>query len=190
MDPNSGSEVEPDEDVEEDISLRPLLNPSNVVAEDINELKLTEASELMRLDAEEDQAIRTIAAGEVDVLYFDWCADIKNFEGVREEFTGSSGPTFDHSGLSPLQVFEEIWDTNIIDLIVTETNRYANNLKSKRSGKLTSRMKRWKDVDREEMWQFLTILLLQSVVVNNVEREYWYPSNEQMRIGDFGKIMP
>lgn len=85
-----------------------------------------------------------------------------------------SGPTFDHSGMSPLQVFEEIWDTNIIDLMVTETNRYAHNLKSKRSERLMSRMKRWKDVNREEMWQFLTILLLQSVVVvvNNVEREY------------------
>lgn len=99
MDPNSGSEVEPDEDVKEDCSLRPLLNPRNVVAEDIDDLNFTEVSELMLLDAEEDQAIRNIAAGEVDVLHFDWCADINNFKGVREEFTGLSGPTFDHSGM-------------------------------------------------------------------------------------------
>lgn len=75
--------------------MHPLLNPRHVdAAADINELNPTEELELMRLDAEEDQAIRNIAAGEVYVLYFDWNADFNHFEGVREEFTGLSGPTF------------------------------------------------------------------------------------------------
>lgn len=32
--------------------------------------------------------------------------------------------------------------------------------------------------------------VLESLVVNNVEREYWYPSVEELRVGDFSQIMP
>ncbi|CAB3224882.1 unnamed protein product [Arctia plantaginis] len=157
--------------------------------EDAQEPCPTELNELLQLDSTEDQAIRNMAAGDMDVLSFNWCADYNNFEGVQEEFSGPSGPTFDHSGMSPLQVFQQIWDTNIIDHIVNETNRYARQLFLKQKCNWT-RLSRWKDVTSDEFRRFLSILMLPSVIVNNVEREYWYPRSAFLQTGDCRKIMP
>ncbi|CAK1553248.1 unnamed protein product [Leptosia nina] len=176
---SSGSEM----DVEEENLLK------NAIAKDLDEPNPTEAVELMRLDAEEDQAIRGMVESDADVLNFDWSSKYKNFEGVREAFSGPSGPTFNTSGMSPLRVFEQIWNTSIIDHIVTETNNYARQLQDQRAQKRSSRISRWKEATREEIWRFLSILMLQSLVVNNVEKEYWYPSNDHLRIGNFNKIM-
>lgn len=116
-------------------------------------------TELLQLDSTEDQAIRNMAA-----------ADYNNFQGVQEEFSGPLGPTFDHSGMFPLQVFQQIWETNVIDYYYNETNRYARQLFLKQKCNWT-RLSRWKDVTSDEFWRFLPILMLQSVIVNNVERE-------------------
>ncbi|CAB3262184.1 unnamed protein product [Arctia plantaginis] len=51
-------------------------------------------------------------------------------------------------------------------------------------------MSRWKDTTSDEMWRFLSVLMIQSLVVTNVEREYWYPKYKQLRIGEIGDIMP
>lgn len=73
--------------------------------------------------------------------------------------------------------------------IVRETNRYGNEMLS-RNEKPNSRLCRWKDVTNDDMLAFFTIVMLQSLVVNNVEREYWYPKNDELKIGDFKAIMP
>ncbi|CAB3233205.1 unnamed protein product [Arctia plantaginis] len=179
---NSGSEIDEEENVVDRLI-------GCTTGEDAQEPCPTELNELLQLDSTEDQAIRNMAAGDMDVLSFNWCADYKNFEGVQEEFSGPSGPTFDHSGMSPLQVFQQIWDTNIIDHIVNETNRYARQLFLKQKCNWT-RLSRWKDVTSDEFRRFLSILMLQSVIVNNVEREYWYPRSAFLQTGDFRKIMP
>ncbi|CAB3251774.1 unnamed protein product [Arctia plantaginis] len=179
---NSGSEIDEEENVVDRLI-------GCTTGEDAQESCPTELNELLQLDSTEDQAIRNMAAGDMDVLSFNWCADYNNFEGVQEEFSGPSGPTFDHSGMSPLQVFQQIWDTNIIDHIVNETNRYARQLFLKQKCNWT-RLSRWKDVTSDEFWRFLSNLMLQSVIVNNVEREYWYPRSAFLQIGDCRKIKP
>lgn len=84
-------------------------------------------------------------------------------------------------GLTPLQLFNQIWDDNILDHIVRETNRYAHQLQLHKSVMVSSRMSRWRNTTKEEILRFFTVIMLQSLVVNNVEREYWHPKNEQLR---------
>ncbi|XP_045782915.1 piggyBac transposable element-derived protein 4-like [Maniola jurtina] len=140
------------------------------------------------LDAENDVRLRALTESE-DFLNFDWRGNADNFKGVREEFIGPSGPTFDISGLTPLEIFEKIWDTDIIAHIVRETNKYGRQLQLNNASKLGSRLSRWKDTTEDEIWTFFGIIMLQSLVVNNVEREYWYPKLEELRVGNFGELM-
>ncbi|XP_023947424.2 piggyBac transposable element-derived protein 4-like [Bicyclus anynana] len=152
-----------------------------------NDVNDTLVEDVARLGACEDIALRALTEDN-DLLHFDWRGDIDNFKGERETFTASAGPTFDVTGQTPFGVFSKIWDAQIIDLIVRETNRYASRaLRVSTSG---ARISQWKDTSAEEIWRFLAILMLQSLVVNNVDREYWYPKFKQLRIGEFDKIMP
>ncbi|CAB3245029.1 unnamed protein product [Arctia plantaginis] len=89
---NSGSEIDEEENVVDRLI-------GCTTGEDAQKPCPTELNELLQLDSTEDQAIRNMAAGDMDVLSFNWCADYNNFEGVQEEFSGPSGPTFDHSVL-------------------------------------------------------------------------------------------
>lgn len=112
------------------------------------------------------------------------------FEGVREVFTVSStGPTFENADLTPLEVFLKIWDTDIIAHIVRETNRYGGEM-LRRNVNSNTRLKRWKDVTDDDIKTFFAIIMLQSLVINNVEREYWYPKLDVLQIGNFKAIMP
>lgn len=57
-----------------------------------------------------------------------------------------------------MRVFETIWDTSIIDHIETETNKDATKLQSRKT--LASRISRWNKTTREEIWRFISILML------------------------------
>lgn len=111
------------------------------------------------MGAQADVALRVMAdPADDDVLFFDWHCDFNQFEGVREVFTGPSGPTFDVTGLTPLEVFQKIWDSCIIDHIVTETNRYARQM-LEGALKANFRVSRWRDTTAEEIWRFLTVIM-------------------------------
>ncbi|XP_045783278.1 piggyBac transposable element-derived protein 4-like [Maniola jurtina] len=189
IDDNVGSDIDEDADVDDliDISVR-----QRNVFEFPTEFDGSEDPGLVEavheLDAENDVRLRALTESE-DFLNFDWRGNADNFKGVREEFIGPSGPTFDISGLTPLEIFEQIWDTNIVAHIVRETNKYGRQLQLNNASKLSSRLSRWKDTTEDEIWTFFGIIMLQSLVVNNVEREYWYPKLEELRVGNFGELM-
>lgn len=92
------------------------------------------------IDRQDDCALRE--SSQEDLLIFDWSHDPQVFVGVRENFTGPAGPTFPIEGMSPFQVFSKIWDGDIINLIVDETNKYAANLVSSSIPQF-SRMRKW-----------------------------------------------
>ena len=54
-----------------------------------------------------------------------------------------------------IEIFNQFFDDNIIEMMVTETNRYAQQIVSSRQIRRSSRMNRWKDITREEMKTFL-----------------------------------
>lgn len=188
IEPGEGSDVDPDDIV--DISLKPgdiHEYPMDFVS--FSEHEVVEA--VQELDDAADEALRNVVGNEVDLLHFDWRGETDNFGGVRESFTvPSTGPTFDNAELTPVEVFDKIWDADIIAHIVRETNRYGAELvRLTIPSNPNSRLRRWKDVTGDEIRRFLAVLMLQSLVINNVEREYWYPMLVELRIGNFKDIM-
>ncbi len=63
----------------------------------------------------------------------------------------------------PLDYFQQLWPNSLVDVLVTETNRYAR-------GKGVSN---WVDVDRVEMWTFLGIILSMGIHKLPRVRNYW-----------------
>ncbi|KAJ8963793.1 hypothetical protein NQ314_005373 [Rhamnusium bicolor] len=79
-------------------------------------------------------------------------------------FTANSGVQVNNLN-SVLQIFENFFDNNIIDLIVTETNRFAIQYIAKNSEtiKQQSRVRKWKQTDSNEIRTLIGLLILQGV---------------------------
>jgi hypothetical protein len=79
-----------------------------------------------------------VAHAEVEVFSsrFVW-DDIDSFSASREVFCGVCGPQFDTAELDVVSAFESIFDISLVQLIVDETNRYAQQEISKMARPLT-----------------------------------------------------
>ncbi|XP_026325198.1 piggyBac transposable element-derived protein 4-like isoform X2 [Hyposmocoma kahamanoa] len=149
-----------------DICPSPTLLPINMIP--------TVAADLQRADSGDDKALRGIASPEF--LNFDWRKEPEIFRGVREVFTGTPGPTCSISLIdTPFKAFLSIWDPPIIDLIVRETNQYAQQIldKEKFCFKTYSRYKTWTPTDANEMLTFFAILIFHSLSTRPVEQDYF-----------------
>ncbi|VVC89859.1 unnamed protein product, partial [Leptidea sinapis] len=189
IEPGEDSEVDSDEIL--DISLKPRhIDEYPMDFDSIAELEVAE--EVQELDDAADESIRNMVRLEADLLHFDWLGEPDNFEGVREVFTvPCTGPTFNNAELTPVEIFLKIWDADILAHIVLETNRYGAELMNLTMPlKPGSRLSRWKDVTVDEIRRFLAILMLQSLIINNVEREYWYPALEDLKIDNASLPVP
>ncbi|KAJ8736812.1 hypothetical protein PYW07_000083 [Mythimna separata] len=98
----------------------------NATTEPACDADMTELeTEVLRTEDEiNDQVLRDIVPSN-DYYTFDWKKDRANFTGRREAFTGLSGPTFDITDKTPVDIFYKMFDTHFIDRLCTETNRYA-----------------------------------------------------------------
>lgn len=96
----------------------------------------------------------------------------------RFQFLPSPGKTFhvEDPG-DPLQYFEVLLDDQLIDLMVTETNRYAAQFLSCNRLKPHSRFASWVPVTTGEMRVFLSLLLLQGVIQKPEQTMYWSQNN-------------
>lgn len=108
---------DPGSDIEEldDMSTR-----SDAV--DLEDLPPTLTRMLNEMDSRDDSALRQLAS-DPDMVHFEWSSNPEKFVGQKETFVGKAGPTFSVDGLSPLDIFKRIWDNDIIDVIVRESNR-------------------------------------------------------------------
>lgn len=130
---------------------------------------------LSHVDELNDAAIKNIASE--DLLSFDWSSDPDTFQGVRETFTGVAGPTFDMSCVqNPVDVFLLIWDVEIVDLIVRETNLYADHVISSSDLSRRSRLKSWTPTTREEMLVFFAFMMYQGICPLPLDKDYFKTS--------------
>lgn len=94
----------------------------------------------------------------------------------REPFSQiNSGPKV--SFANPYEAFTAIWDREIIELIVRETNIYAQQLAASmlvnNSIKPKSRITRWQDTNVTEIYTYLAIVMAMGLVVKSRLEEYW-----------------
>ncbi|XP_063899173.1 uncharacterized protein LOC110380711 isoform X2 [Helicoverpa armigera] len=173
-------------DNDSDIDLDPHFNENdgifvpvmrNATTEPACDADMTELeTHVLRTEDEiNDQALRDIIP--TNDYTFDWKKDKPIFTGRREAFTGSSGPTFDITDKTPVDIFDKIFDTSFIDRLCTETNRYAeqkiDRLKEQNKLLPTSRLHRWTPTDRSEMITFLAVLVLQGLYPIPEEEKYF-----------------
>lgn len=89
-------------------------------------------------------------------------------------FTGSPGLKTNIAGLKePIDYFSLYFDDEIVDYIVIETNRFADQFLERNELTPSSRVQDWKETNSSEIRVFLAILLYEGVVQKPVEGWYW-----------------
>ncbi|XP_067125019.1 piggyBac transposable element-derived protein 4-like [Centruroides vittatus] len=99
----------------------------------------------------------------------------------RFPFTGNPGCRFNINNVDPLAFFKLFFDLHLVNLIVSETNRYA--LQQPRSSR-----HQWEPVTVGEIYTFLAICILQGIVKKPDERMYW-STNDLFFTPIFPKLM-
>lgn len=114
-------------------------------------------------------------------------AKIPKIEGIRHWISGAFEPrlfSFDetNSGICehmrnenelPLYWFECFFDTRLMDVIVGETNRYHESIPVANDSNNRKHQKDWVPVHRKELYRFLALVMLMSVVKKATLKCYW-----------------
>lgn len=121
-----------DSDIDEDIDYDDCISQPTVASRNIeNELDVhalnVEQEEILRVEKEvDDNFLREAADTETD-FDFAWTSNRTTFTGKRERYTGSPGPTFPVTeDMTPVDIFNHMFDDDFFEILVTETNRYAD----------------------------------------------------------------
>jgi len=89
-------------------------------------------------------------------------------------FIGNPGPKFTMADdATVLDYFELFFDDVMLQIIVKETNRYAQQYMNKAVPKERSRCKKWTDTDEKELRLFFSVLFLQGIVKKPKQEYYW-----------------
>jgi hypothetical protein len=85
------------------------------------------------------------------------------------------GPQFDTADLDVISAFESIFNIALVQLIVDESNRYAQQEISKITRPLPfrSRIWKWVDVTLDEMYVILAIIMLTGIAQRPTLRSYY-----------------
>ncbi|XP_037875467.1 piggyBac transposable element-derived protein 4 isoform X4 [Bombyx mori] len=98
----------------------------------------------------------------------------------REPFSQISGPTV--SFTKPYEAFISIWDNEIMEVIVRETNIYALQVTTAmlENGNLYphSRITHWRDTNVNELYVYFAMVLAMGMVIKNRIDEYWNSSRD------------
>ncbi|CAH1955745.1 unnamed protein product [Acanthoscelides obtectus] len=105
-----------------------------------------------------------------------WSSTVKMLQ--RHQFTGKSGLLkniirFDGSdgNVRPVDIFLSFINNEVLELMVQETNRYAQQFLNNRQLRRSSRLRRWKNTDISEMKRFALLLKCWHFVDNNLHRD-------------------
>jgi len=91
---------------------------------------------------------------------------VNNYVEQRESFIIISGPQFYANGLTnAVDIFEQSFDKDIVQRIVTETSRYTEQFKNLRENIFSkwSRVNKWQPVTAEEIYVVLDLFMLMHI---------------------------
>lgn len=99
----------------------------------------------------------------------------------RSTYDPQVEPFSAHSGVSisipdtatPIEILKEFLTDELIAMIVTETNRYAEKYINSETVSSKSRVVGWKPITEEDMWNFLALTLLMGVSRKPSIPDYW-----------------
>lgn len=74
---------------------------------------------------------------------------------------------------APIDFYTLFVDENVLDFLVSETNRYAHQIINSRILSKCSRLKKWTPIDRTEMRNFLGLIIWMGLVNMPNLRDYW-----------------
>lgn len=94
------------------------------------------------------------------------------FTGHEEYKYNSSYPT-DRSALTPHHVFSVFFDEEVLDLIVTETNRYAAQILDSKDISKGARLTCWTETNRDEIRKFFGIVMYMGLIIYPTIEDYW-----------------
>uniref|UniRef100_A0A2A4J3L8 PiggyBac transposable element-derived protein domain-containing protein n=1 Tax=Heliothis virescens TaxID=7102 RepID=A0A2A4J3L8_HELVI len=117
-----------------------------------------------------------------------WSSDFQTFTGVQEFYTEQPGPTI--TVTDPFELFSSVWDQNIMDLIVRETNKYAWQTIAQLSEvgiKPESRLNDWVEVTVEELYKFFSIMIYMGLCYRGRIDEYW--TTDTLEMPQFRQLM-
>ena len=112
---------------------------------------------------------------DVSSPHFQW-SDSTGFSPIIHQFNVANSGLTDI--FTPKEDDEEVdlflafFDKEVINLLVTETNNYYRFAMSDEHSK-TPKVRKWNDTTEQEMYVFLSLLMLMSHVRKHVIREYW-----------------
>ena len=107
----------------------------------------------------------------------------------RFPFTGQPGiqvPIADNN--DPLAYLRLFLTDDIVDVIVAETNRYAEQTLSRTPHRRWSRTRNWTSVTNEDIWLFFGVLFLQGIVHKPQQQWYW-SKNRLLETPIFSRVM-
>lgn len=90
---------------------------------------------------------------------------------------------------SQADFFELFINREVVSFLVTETNRYCENVKSTQQLPPHSRLHKWREVNVEEMYIFLALTILMARVKKSKISQYW-TTRRSMQTPFFGEVMP
>lgn len=91
---------------------------------------------------------------------------LDDFQGPNEQIK----PDFlQDSGTSPLDILRKFMDDGMVQKIVTESNRYAEQVKWTSPRAFVG----WTPVNAAEIWRFLALILNMTIVKKLSYKEYW-----------------
>lgn len=81
------------------------------------------------------------------------------------------------NSLSPFDFFTLFFDDEVVNLLLVETNRYAHDKLNEASTSSNSRIKKWIDIDRDELYVFFGIIMWMGLIKMPSISHYWRTSN-------------
>ena len=108
------------------------------------------------------------------------------------QFTGQSGISQDVTLTKeslPIEFFKLFVTQSILRMMVTKTNRYAEQLLAQSEVKEKSRLKRWVSTSVTEISKFIGLLFAMGLIKKSHLAEYW-STNPVMATPFFNKTMP
>ncbi|CAK1592553.1 unnamed protein product [Parnassius mnemosyne] len=147
------------------------ISRSNIVTDDIGSDSPADNLSDIVINSPRPETSRRRTAGEIMRLTLQEINDMDRENGWSQDILPLSRQRYNNSPTIHIQgeqsvvsIYRRILTDEVLDLMFTQTNLYASQLKQNVNISVHSRMNRWTDITREEMLKFMALYMLMGIV--------------------------